>query len=1453
MATKMQRSNEQNSELEIHFLQIGLASSNQIQQWAETASFLDICSLTPSLWTSSDLSVSFSGLTKFKSYSTESKPLTGKLFNRSENTNKTPSFADKMHKPLGFAAVGRFEKSNSIGISQSTLSAPLKQSAELSLSKGLISTESLGPLATAKPSVGFAKQKRYSTPSNSLSNIADEFHVECDSTAENTNQVKISGEVTRPDTLNYRSFKPEKNGLFCERIFGPVNDWACACGQIKESAASVFSMNSSGHSTKSNIAYQNHEKTLTGNLSAQRCPNCFVEITSSRFRRYRMGYISLACPVTHIWYLNSRPNFFALLLKLPTKYIKRIAYYKTYVPSLINPEYLHSGLGPGGDFSENEWEFLHTWLVGTHSHDDLFFPLPKPRFIDSQFTGSEPYIVGARFDEVVGGAGAFPHGPKNIQVGSQRFSPILQSNPGVFDSSKPPRKFQYKMPENPDWLLHTGATALQNLLTTKSWVAESQRLGYEIEALTNSLQNIFTQIPLKEKQFILKRRKRRIRLFKILQTFQKSGFQFSGMIFSSIPVLPPDLRPIIQLGGGQLASSDVNDLYRRILSRNNRLKYYLYGSPGGQKPPEELSSPGGFEKSNTPEFDLSKPVESKILDSTRVGLEKKLNRVQTLNSIQFFQQEDSKSQKHRPSAMNSDFAGFISTESKIAYAKQHPSEEIARLASESQAVSVGFGYSSEPKIKLNEVVGGANQQKKQSIRYCSANAKPIHFVDFLVRSEQQLVQLAVDALLENGKTTYVRHTAGVSSPGRLYTSLSDRIGGKQGRFRMNLLGKRVDYSGRSVIVVGPELKISQCGLPYEMAIELFQPFVLRHLLELECVKTMRAAKNILRWNKSLGRNILHRILQGHPILLNRAPTLHRLGIQAFQPILVFGRGIHLHPLVCPSFNADFDGDQMAVHIPLSPQARTEARLLMLASNHWLSSSTGQPNILPSQDIILGFYFVSLEKAGYTQGRGLFFRNTTDVLQAYETGSLDLHSQIWIQNFVKSEPEFDLSKMPTLVYSTKTTVDKLRVELGSASISTSSTFGSAEDALDLGSATQSGMTLPKVDEVVGDIRLRRMTSGISTKSKGRTLQSGESESNTPKPIAGSTTRNAPFDEVKIKPDVENNFVEFALSKQYANDNRQTVRHEALHSPSLFSTLSKQHRTTSSTNVSVGQSPLSKLHDVSTHFLQKNRRKSPFSVYIKLPFSGDTLGKIGSPFKHSRFFIPAKISTEMNPVLNSSQRRGKLISLPSQLQLSTKSNCVGVGHSTLSKIADESRVEPAVGALDGVDKDVAPSSTTENITSFKARTPQSGEYNEVENTFRSSANSNSSNTVSDGQSPLAKPTVGSTNDAVEVSFETTPTKIDRIRQQHQTRFKKEITQPMEIRLNQNGFLTKFYVTYFWHENILFRESTKKINSFIEATTYATSLNGSKTLGYIRTTPGRILINQMIQKYISAPLND
>lgn len=850
------------------------------------------------------------------------------------------------------------------------------------------------------------------------------------------------GEVKKADTINYRTFKPEKDGLFCERIFGPVNDWICSCGTsfrggtpttlgsesgtvARNSRFPIFNPitfrfarsaselgdpstldaqqreGASERNTRMLDASQSYnyqdkggdekgggatgtdpqrpeisrgklsgvpserwgeqdERYSRGGHIPSICPQCQVEFTLSRIRRYRMGYIGLACSVTHIWYLNSRPNLFSVLFKMPTKYVKKITYYKGYTPS--DPKLWNPCLGPGGDFFDTEWEFLHRWLgareansgVGVQSlaASSLVVPGQLPDFLgseSSQGLRSSNRETLSEFDSLESGylaTGTNLDGQANHATSFSLF-------PGCTPSVRFPSKAVWssargKIQENnlpsslglsPSWLENTGACAFQKYLENRNWEKDFQKLQeelrrtprailsnprrvklatgtssssttseklaqltpsasirYEASNQSNTLTLVATH-PYNTEAFLLKRRKKRVRSFKLLNIFRTAGgadcFLSSGLILDRIPVLPPELRPIVQLNAGQLASSDVNDLYRRVISRNNRLKYYLTG--------------------------------------------------------------------------------------------------------------------------------------------CGP-----HPVEFLVRSERHLVQLAVDALLENGKTTNVRHggrgSAGTGSGnGPPYKSLSDRIGGKQGRFRQNLLGKRVDYSGRSVIVVGPKLKLHQCGLPYEMAMELFQAFLIRHIMELQLAKTIRGAKNLIRANQPLARQLLQNVVESHPILLNRAPTLHRLGIQAFQPKLISGRAIQLHPLVCTAFNADFDGDQMAVHVPLSPKSRIEARLLMLANTNWLSVATGQPSILPSQDMVLGFYYLTIERPstrlipskvsagpsdslsgvskhetaldfqsrsnmGFALGSG-YGATLEDVIQAYESGQLNLHTAVWVRSSV----------------------------------------------------------------------------------------------------------------------------------------------------------------------------------------------------------------------------------------------------------------------------------------------------------------------------------------------------------------------------------------------------------------------------------------------------------------------
>ncbi len=525
----------------------------------------------------------------------------------------------------------------------------------------------------------------------------------------------VVGEVTKPETINYRTLKPEMDGLFCERIFGPAKDWECHCGKYKR---------------------VRHRGIV--------CERCGVEVTESRVRRHRMGYIKLAAPVAHVWYLKGIPSYMAILLDMPLRDVEQIVYFNSYV--VLNP-------GNAENLSYKQLLTEDQWI---EIEDQLYSE-------DSQLT--------------------------RVEVG-------------------------------------IGAEALQRLLQDLALEKEAEILREEIATAKGQ------------------KRAKLIKRLRVIDNFIATRSLPEWMILEVIPVIPPDLRPMVQLDGGRFATSDLNDLYRRVINRNNRL------------------------------------------------------------------------------------------------------------------------------ARLQEILAP----------------------EIIVRNEKRMLQEAVDALIDNGR----RGRTVVGANNRPLKSLSDIIEGKQGRFRQNLLGKRVDYSGRSVIVVGPKLKIHQCGLPREMAIELFQPFVIHRLIRQGLVNNIKAAKKLIQRNDPSIWDVLEEVIDGHPVMLNRAPTLHRLGIQAFEPILVEGRAIQIHPLVCPAFNADFDGDQMAVHVPLSLEAQAEARLLMLASNNILSPATGRPIVMPSQDMVLGCYYLTAENPKATLGAGSYFSSMKDVIVAYEQRQVDIHSYIWVR-------------------------------------------------------------------------------------------------------------------------------------------------------------------------------------------------------------------------------------------------------------------------------------------------------------------------------------------------------------------------------------------------------------------------------------------------------------------------
>ena len=519
------------------------------------------------------------------------------------------------------------------------------------------------------------------------------------------------GEVTKPETINYRTLKPEKDGLFCEKIFGPNKDWECHCGKYKK------------------IRYK-------GVI----CDRCGVEVTKSSVRRERMGSIELAAPVSHIWYFKGIPSRMGLILDLSPRILEKVLYFASYI--VLDPG--TSGLTYKQVLSEKEYR-----------------------------DACEEYGYGS---------------------------------------------FRAAM----------GAESILELLQSINLEKESEELKAELREATGQ------------------KRARIVKRLEVVEAFRLSGNKPEWMILKVIPVIPPDLRPMVQLDGGRFATSDLNDLYRRIINRNNRLQRLL---------------------------DLGAP-------------------------------------------------------------------------------------------------------------------------EIIVRNEKRMLQEAVDAIIDNG-----RRGRPVTGPGnRALKSLSDMLKGKQGRFRQNLLGKRVDYSGRSVIVVGPELKIYQCGLPKEMAIELFKPFVMKELVADGTAHNIKSAKKMVERLQPEVWDVLEDVIKEHPVMLNRAPTLHRLGIQAFEPILVEGKAIKLHPLVCTAFNADFDGDQMAVHLPLSVEAQAECRFLLLSPNNLLKPSDGGPVAVPSQDMVLGIYYLTQERPG-SLGEGKFFKSINEAILAYENGAIKLHSMITVRKTV----------------------------------------------------------------------------------------------------------------------------------------------------------------------------------------------------------------------------------------------------------------------------------------------------------------------------------------------------------------------------------------------------------------------------------------------------------------------
>jgi DNA-directed RNA polymerase subunit beta' len=622
-------------------------------------------------------------------------------------------------------------------------------------------------------------------------NVFDQLHIGLATAADI--RAWSHGEVKKPETINYRTLKPEKDGLFCEKIFGPTRDWECNCGKYKR------------------VRYK-------GII----CERCGVEVTRSKVRRERMGHIELAAPVTHIWYFKGVPSRLGYLLDLAPKDLEKVIYFAAYMVTMVDEDGRHEDL-PN---LQNEIDVERTRIEQRRDVDiDSRAKKLEADLAELEASGAK---ADAR-DKVKKSA------EREMQAIRRKADNDLEFVTRVWDRFKSLKVGDLEGDETLYRELKArygiyfegsmGAAAIQKRLETFDLDAESEQLREVIATGTGQ------------------RKTRALKRLKVVNAFLTTGNSPMGMVLDAVPVIPPELRPMVQLDGGRFATSDLNDLYRRVINRNNRLKRLL---------------------------DLGAP-------------------------------------------------------------------------------------------------------------------------EIIVNNEKRMLQEAVDALFDNG-----RRGRPVTGPGnRALKSISDMLKGKQGRFRQNLLGKRVDYSGRSVIVVGPTLKLHQCGLPKQMALELFKPFVMKRLVDLNHAQNIKAAKRMVERGRSQVWDVLDEVIREHPVLLNRAPTLHRLGIQAFEPQLVEGKAIQLHPLVCGAFNADFDGDQMAVHLPLSPEAQAEARILMLSSNNILKPSDGRPVTMPSQDMIIGLYHLTSQRDGAT-GEGNHYSSVAEAIMAFDAGALDLAARIKVR-------------------------------------------------------------------------------------------------------------------------------------------------------------------------------------------------------------------------------------------------------------------------------------------------------------------------------------------------------------------------------------------------------------------------------------------------------------------------
>ncbi|MDQ4095713.1 MAG: DNA-directed RNA polymerase subunit beta', partial [Actinomycetota bacterium] len=614
-----------------------------------------------------------------------------------------------------------------------------------------------------------------------------------------------NGEVKKPETINYRTLKPEKDGLFCEKIFGPTKDWECYCGKYKR-------------------------VRFKGII----CERCGVEVTRAKVRRERMGHIELAAPVTHIWYFKGVPSRLGYLLDIAPKELEKVIYFAASIVTSVDEDRRHKDLPRLEKEVEEE-------IAQIESRRD--------QRIEEILKETEARLIEmeerkARSSEKKAANNQSERQQKEVRERAEReimrvrdafdlFRDLEKKD--IVDNEELWRELRDRFEDY--FKGGMGAQAVQELLASLDLDAEAEELRDQIKTAKGQ------------------KRQRAIKRLKVVAPFTDKTKKNSpmGMVLDCVPVIPPDLRPMVQLDGGRFATSDLNDLYRRVINRNNRLKRLL---------------------------DLGAP-------------------------------------------------------------------------------------------------------------------------EIIVNNEKRMLQEAVDALFDNG-----RRGRPVTGPGnRPLKSLSDMLKGKQGRFRQNLLGKRVDYSGRSVIVAGPKLKLHQCGLPKQMALELFKPFVMKRLVDLGHAQNIKSAKRMVERSRSYVWDVLEEIIHEHPVLLNRAPTLHRLGIQSFEPVLVEGKAIQIHPLVCVAFNADFDGDQMAVHVPLSSEAQAEARLLMLSAHNVLSPAHGDPIVTPTQDIVIGSYYLTVAHDG-EPGEGRVFANANELLMAYDHKVVGIHAKVKVRGLKRFEGETD---------------------------------------------------------------------------------------------------------------------------------------------------------------------------------------------------------------------------------------------------------------------------------------------------------------------------------------------------------------------------------------------------------------------------------------------------------------